>query len=122
MKWEELIAEARAAGVLAFCADGIAVAVSRPARRGAKAMESGTQEKKKVEWTVSHDRATGLAINVFQWCDATGIRIQVEVANRFIDYIPLTALPYDNDIDGARAERRRVEIEASLSSALGVGR
>jgi hypothetical protein len=25
MKWEELIAEARAAGVLKFCADGIAV-------------------------------------------------------------------------------------------------
>lgn len=25
MKWEELIAEARAAGVLAFCAEGIAV-------------------------------------------------------------------------------------------------
>jgi hypothetical protein len=25
MKWEELIAEARAAGVLAFCTDGIAV-------------------------------------------------------------------------------------------------
>lgn len=25
MKWEELIAEARSAGVLAFCADGIAV-------------------------------------------------------------------------------------------------
>jgi len=25
MKWEELIAEARAAGVLAFCSDGVAV-------------------------------------------------------------------------------------------------
>jgi len=25
MKWEELIAEARSAGVLAFCSDGIAV-------------------------------------------------------------------------------------------------
>jgi hypothetical protein len=37
MKWEEIIAEARAAGVLAFCADGIAVLK----RADAESSESG---------------------------------------------------------------------------------
>lgn len=40
MKWEELIAEARAAGVLAFCNDGIAVLN----RANAPAPENGSSE------------------------------------------------------------------------------
>lgn len=34
MKWEELIAEARAAGVLAFCSEGIAVLKQVPTHHG----------------------------------------------------------------------------------------
>jgi hypothetical protein len=41
MSWNELIAEARAAGVLAFCADGVAVLV-----RDSKAVQPATTEEK----------------------------------------------------------------------------
>lgn len=47
MKWEELIAEARAAGVLAFCNEGIAVLN----REGAQAKPS--------ESALSEDRGQG---------------------------------------------------------------
>lgn len=40
MKWEELIAEARAAGVLAFCAEGIAVLKQVPTHAAPPETES----------------------------------------------------------------------------------
>ena len=50
MKWEEIIAEARAAGILAFCSEGIAVLKRRDA------------EKKPVESTPGEDRSEGREI------------------------------------------------------------
>lgn len=47
MKWEELIANARSAGVLAFCADGIAV------------LQRERGEKKSTEPAPGQDRGQG---------------------------------------------------------------
>lgn len=47
MKWEEIIAEARAAGVLAFCADGIAVLKQVPTH-GAKEEVPGSEPDQRL--------------------------------------------------------------------------
>jgi hypothetical protein len=41
MKWEEIIAEARTAGVLAFCADGVAVLKRDDAETPEQGRQSG---------------------------------------------------------------------------------
>jgi hypothetical protein len=47
IKWEELIAEARAAGFLAFCADGIAVLKQVPTH-GAKEEVPGSESDQRL--------------------------------------------------------------------------
>jgi hypothetical protein len=51
MKWEEIIAEARAAGILAFCSEGIAVLKRRgesetPAESGSKPPGEAGEERR----------------------------------------------------------------------------
>lgn len=57
---------------------------------------------------------TGLSVNLYEWKEGNELRIECEIANRIYGKtLPLRAVPFDQAIDGARAERRRIEIEAS---------
>lgn len=49
MRWEEIIAEARAAGVLKFCADGIAVLQQVPTHHGPPRVSDPTVSEKDRE-------------------------------------------------------------------------